>query len=606
VGPKQSHFLDCDVVAHRLAQFLAVATFLLLFIGGLVTSTDSGLAVPDWPLSYGTFFPPMVGGIRYEHTHRLIALTVGLLTLILTIWMGKTEPRRFLRWLAIAAFGAVVLQGVLGGMTVLFRLPWPISVAHACLGPIFFCLVVALAVLTDPNHKTRVSGVETLSFHRLCLVTTGLVFLQILLGATVRHTGGGVWFHVSGAFVVFISAGLLLTRALNDFPNRMEVLRPTLFLGFLVTAEFFLGIAAFVFTQIQGIPSGLAPIIFPTLHQTLGALILAVSVVLTLRLSFTQEPSLQGGRLADARLPARQEAIQKERLPASPSGRGLAMTAYLELTKPRLVFLVLWTVTVGFLLGTIGPLDLWLLLRTLVGTGLVAAGSMALNQYLERESDARMKRTQNRPLPRGRLEPKQALAFGLFLSLTGLLVLAFSVNLLTCFLSALTLVSYLFLYTPLKQRTPWSTLAGALPGAIPPMLGWGAARGELGWEAWVLFSILFIWQLPHFFAIAWIYREDYKKAGFQMLSVVDPTGERIGRQMMLYSLALFLSSLVPPVAGMTGLVYYLAAFLLGIWFLGASFLTAFKLDSRSLAFFRSSVLYLTLILFFLVLDKNLT
>ena len=158
------------------------------------------------------------------------------------------------------------------------------------------------------------------------------------------------------------------------------------------------------------------------------------------------------------------------------------MTAYLELTKPRLVFLVLWTVAVGFLLGTIGPLNLRLLLRTLTGTGLVAAGSMVLNQYLERESDARMKRTENRPLPSGRVKPNEALAFGLFLSLAGLLVLAFSVNLLTCFLSALTLVSYLFLYTPLKQRTPWSTFAGAIPGAIPPMLGWGAARGELGGE----------------------------------------------------------------------------------------------------------------------------
>lgn len=282
------------------------------------------------------------------------------------------------------------------------------------------------------------------------------------------------------------------------------------------------------------------------------------------------------------------------------------MTAYLELTKPRLVFLVLGTVTIGFFLASRGPLDLWLLLKTLAGSGLVAAGSMVLNQYLERESDAKMKRTESRPLPSGRVKPKQALAFGIFLSTAGLLVLALGVNLLTCSLSVLTLVSYLFLYTPLKQKTPWCTFVGAIPGALPPMLGWSAAGGKLGWEAGVLFSILFVWQMPHFFAIAWIYRDDYERAGFRVLSVLDPTGGRVGRQIMLYSLGLFLLSLLPAVTGMTGLVYYLAAFLLGIWFLGASFLTAFKLDSRSRAFFRSSVLYLTLILFFFMLDKKLT
>lgn len=281
-----------------------------------------------------------------------------------------------------------------------------------------------------------------------------------------------------------------------------------------------------------------------------------------------------------------------------------SLVAFIEMTKPRLVGLVLWTVTVGFLLASRGPLDFWLLLKTLIGTGLVAGGSMVLNQYLERESDARMKRTETRPLPTHRMKPEEALVFGLFLSGAGLLFLARGVNLLTCFLSALTLISYLFLYTPLKQKTPFCTLAGAIPGAIPPMLGWGAAAGELGREAWVLFAILFVWQLPHFFAIAWIYREDYKRAGFRMLSVVDPTGQRVGRQMMLYSLALFLLSLLPPVVGMTGLVYYLAALILGVWFLLASFFTAFKLDSRSRTFFRSSVLYLTLLLFFLMLDKN--
>lgn len=279
-------------MTHRLAQFLAAAALILLFAGGLVTSTDSGLAVPDWPLSYGTLFPPMIGGIRFEHIHRVAAAMVGLVTLILTIWIGVTEKERKIRRLAIACLGAVVLQGILGGLTVLFRLPWPISVAHACLGPIFFCLVVALAILTSPACVTAFARLPP-SLVAGAMTTTCFVFLQILLGAIVRHTGEGIWLHVAWAFVVFLQAGQLVARSLNDFSGQPEILRPVLFLGVLVTLEFFLGIAAFALTRFEGIPAGFGRIIFPTLHQTLGALILAVSVVLTLRLSFTQEPSLQ-------------------------------------------------------------------------------------------------------------------------------------------------------------------------------------------------------------------------------------------------------------------------------------------------------------------------
>jgi len=275
---------------------------------------------------------------------------------------------------------------------------------------------------------------------------------------------------------------------------------------------------------------------------------------------------------------------------------------FLEVTKPRLVFLVLWTVTVGFLLGSPGPVDSILLFLTLGGAGLVAAGSMVLNQVLERDADGRMKRTENRPLPSGRMRPQEASLFGIVLSAFGFLILVTQVNLLTAFLLASTLVIYLFLYTPLKTKTSWCTFVGAVPGAIPPLLGWAAARGELGWQAWLLFAILFVWQIPHFFAIAWIYREDYRKAGFQMLSVVDPTGERIGRAIMIYSLGLLLLSLAPPVMGMMGRVYYVGAFGLGIWFLASSFRTAFQLDLRSRTFFRTSVIYLTLLFSFMILD----
>lgn len=285
-------------------------------------------------------------------------------------------------------------------------------------------------------------------------------------------------------------------------------------------------------------------------------------------------------------------------------GSTASFQRFLEITKPRLVALVLWTVTVGFLLASRAPFNLLLLFKTLAGTALVAAGSMVLNQYLEREADAQMRRTENRPLPSGRMRPEEALIFGVLLSLGGILVLATGVNLLAACLSALTLGSYLFLYTPLKKKTSLCTLLGAIPGAIPPVIGWAAARRELGFEPWILFSILFVWQLPHFLAIAWIYREDYTRAGFQMLSVVDPTGERVSRQMMIYSLALYLLSFAPALTGMSGPFYYLGALLLGIWLIASSFQTAFRLDLRSRTFFRNSVLYLTFLLLLMIVEKK--
>lgn len=249
---------------HRFLQALVVLTFLLLFAGGLVTSTRSGLAVPDWPLSFGGLFPPLIGGVRFEHTHRVIAATVGFLTLILTLWIGRTEPRKKIRWLAIACLGAVVLQGILGGLTVIHRLPVPVSVAHACLGPVFFTLIVVLAARHSPHWK------EGLPPDPLSWLLVGTVFCQMVLGAVVRHTGTGVGFHITLAFLVLFLAAVSVRRSFN---------RTSFLLGLLVTVEFFLGIGAFVFTRMEGVSQRTASVLFPTIHQTLGALILATAVV---------------------------------------------------------------------------------------------------------------------------------------------------------------------------------------------------------------------------------------------------------------------------------------------------------------------------------------
>lgn len=229
----------------------------------------------------------MLGGIRFEHTHRLVAATVGFLTLILTIWIGRTERCKEIRWLAIAALGAVVLQGILGGLTVLFRLPAPISVTHACLGPIFFCLVVALAAIHSPqweesrNHFSSERAAQKIC--SLSFLTSAAIFLQLLFGAIVRHTSYGIGLHVASAFLVLVLVGLLVLQA-GHF-------KLALFLGILVMMEFFLGIGTFIFTRVSGIPHSPASILFPTIHQTMGALILATSVVVSLN-SFRRNVAL--------------------------------------------------------------------------------------------------------------------------------------------------------------------------------------------------------------------------------------------------------------------------------------------------------------------------
>ena len=233
------------------------------------------------------------------------------------------------------------------------------------------------------------------------------------------------------------------------------------------------------------------------------------------------------------------------------------LRAYVELTKPGITRLVLVTTAAGFYLGTRGAIDFQLLINTLIGTGLAASGCNALNQYVERDEDARMNRTSGRPLPSGRLTPLEALTCACALSVVGTLYLLLLVNLATALVVLLSLTSYIFVYTPLKQRTPLSTIIGAVPGALPIVAGWTATGARIDAVALALFGILFLWQMPHFFALAWIYREDYRRGGFRMLSVLDPLGRRTGRQILAYSVLLIPVTLLPTRLGLTG-DWYLA------------------------------------------------
>jgi len=277
--------------------------------------------------------------------------------------------------------------------------------------------------------------------------------------------------------------------------------------------------------------------------------------------------------------------------------------AYLELTKPRVAMLVLGVAVAAFWMASPGTPDAGRLLGMSAGTALLAGGIFALNQYFERELDGAMLRTERRPLPTGRLAPGQAARFGWALCAVALVCLAM-VNLLTAVVGALTMASYLFLYTPLKRRTPHCTLVGAFPGAAPPLVGWAAARGDLPAEAWVLFAILFLWQFPHFHAIAWLYREDYARADIRMWAVVEPEGRTTGRQIVVYALLLVPVSLLPPLVGVAGQAYLAGAVLLGLPFLYLGIRAALvKTKVQAQRLLLASVVYLPGLLGLMVLDK---
>ena len=278
--------------------------------------------------------------------------------------------------------------------------------------------------------------------------------------------------------------------------------------------------------------------------------------------------------------------------------------AYVTLTKPDVSFLVLITTAAGYYMGVRGPVNWLHMLHTVFGTMLIAGGTAALNHYIERDSDRYMRRTASRPLPSGLLQPPEVLYFGLALCVAGAVDLCFSAGLLAGGLGAATSVSYLLAYTPLKRKTVWATFVGAFPGAIPPMIGWVAATGSLDRGAWLLFAILFLWQFPHFHAIAWMYREDYARAGILMLPVVDPQGTRTFRQIVLFAIALVGVSLLPAVMGLAGMLYFFGALVIStalvqvcLWAAGS------RSNSRAKWLMHATVLHIPLLLALMVVDK---
>ncbi len=288
-----------------------------------------------------------------------------------------------------------------------------------------------------------------------------------------------------------------------------------------------------------------------------------------------------------------------------PIERGWTMADLAELVKARLTFLVLITTAVGFYAGWRGPMDFVALAHAVIGTAFAAAGAAALNQWWEHKYDALMWRTRMRPIPAGRMSPREGLITGTVLGLGGVTYLAFATNLISAILAATTIGVYLFAYTPLKRISVTNTLVGAIPGALPPLIGWSAARNDLVLPAWSLFAILFFWQLPHFFAIGWIYREDYKRAGFVMLSGRDLEGARTGRQSVFFAILLLLASVTPVWLGIASFFFLPVAISLGGLFLGLA-IRFQRIPNLASArqLFLASIIYLPLLLGALVITRR--
>jgi heme o synthase len=282
--------------------------------------------------------------------------------------------------------------------------------------------------------------------------------------------------------------------------------------------------------------------------------------------------------------------------------RSNTITDYAVLMKPELTLLSVVTAVSSAYLALSGSLHYSLLVHTFIGTTLVGGAAGTLNQYFERQYDALMKRTENRPLPSGRIRSKDAFIFGIILSVAGVFYLALCTNWAATLLAVVTLVSYLAVYTPLKRKTPFATVAGGIPGALPPLIGWAVVQGSVSMEAWSLFFILFFWQMPHFLSLAWMCRNDYTKAGYKLLIVFDPSGVTTGRQILVYSFALIPASLMPLVVGLTGKLYFVGALMLSFGFLAfAMYLYFIRTNYAARKLFYASLLFLPALFFLMML-----
>lgn len=603
-------------LAHKLAWLCVALTLFMIAVGAMVTTTRAGDTNPGWSLRFWEWFATWWqsdGGRAWEDGHRVVGTVVGLAGIGLAVAMAKGNPGRPRRWLGLAALCLIALQGVIGGLRVLvvsdpaFRdvvldatgggldveLRRAVkAMLHGFTAQVIFAALCCVAVMCGrrwlgDHHAPRTPAGGTSRW--VAGITLGAALCQLALGTYVRQTGHGVMWHIGGATLVSLGVIASALRIMRHHP--FGPLRATAWAScVLLCVQVSLGLTPLLMTGGDMFVSEAASAVglMRTAHVVCGATILALLSVQALwlfRLTGTPEGMVNS---------------KAQDFEAAVSGRGHDL---LVLGKFRLSALVMVTVAAGYFIASPGMPHVVTLFATMAGVSLVAGGTGALNQYMERRRDALMDRTRNRPLPAGRMQPMTAFLLGSATVVAGAAMVAMWVNWLACALTLATSFIYLGIYTPLKTRTTANTLVGAIPGALPPMIGWVAATGEVQLGAFVLFAILFVWQLPHFWAIAWLYRNDYRQGGMKMLSTIDEEGGFVARQIVLWCVALMLTSLLPMFVGTASPKFGVAAILLGLGFLGSGLLHLRRRTRESArVVFLVSLLYLPALLGALLID----
>ncbi len=585
-------------MSYRVVINLALlATFCLLLLGGHVHNTESSLACPDWPLCYGQVFPKMEGGILIEHSHRLLASFVGFLTILLVFFSRKLKSTNSnLFYYSRLALFFVIVQGILGGITVIYLLPTIVSTTHLGLSMIFFMTLVFLHH-NQQDHTVILEKKESYPVYLRSVVWLSLAFFygQMILGAFMRHSGAGAscglsydnailcldsikgqtfWplsdpakvHMVHRYFAVFVGLFTIGTSVavFRFFKTSSKKVFPILYI-LVVLIQIALGVIT-VGTNIRPLPT--------TLHLGFAALGLALLFKIELMLRDTERKLF-------------------------PQGVDNLLTDLFELTKPNLSLMVLVSCFVGMMIHP-EHISFFKALLALVMIFFVVAGSCALNCYIEKDVDKLMDRTKSRALPSGRISPNTALAFGVILLGISIPTLAIKINLTTAVLATVATALYLFVYTPFKQKSEKAVYFGAIPGAIPPVMGYTAVGGELGPMATALFFILFFWQLPHFLAISIYHAEDYRSANIKVYPNVK---NMISTEILIFvmTLILVLSTFLPWFISEPSVPYRRAAVVLGAAFLGYAALGLSKRRDFSLAkkwarnYFIGSIIYLPLL-----------